>query len=241
VRRPDVPLKAAPAKLPQHLAVIMDGNGRWARARKQPRAMGHRAGVRATRNLVRTAARLQIPVLTIFAFSQENWARPEAEVRLLMQLFARTLVQETDALHDKGVRMRFIGDHAAFEPELRAQMHRAEQVTAANTRLTLVIAVGYSGQWDILQAAQRLCAQGQTFDAETLAGGLSTAGLPPPDLIIRTGGEQRISNFLLWQAAYSELYFTETLWPDFDAAALDQALHWYAGRQRRFGRVLDEA
>lgn len=231
----------ASVSLPQHVAVIMDGNGRWARARKQPRAMGHRAGVKATRNLVRMAARLHIPVLTVFAFSQENWARPETEVRLLMQLFARSLARETGALHEKGVRMRFIGDQADFEPELRAQMASAEHLTAANTRLTLVIAVGYSGQWDILQAARRLCAEGRPISADSLAAGLATAGLPPPDLIIRTGGEQRISNFLLWQAAYSELYFTDTLWPDFDSAAFDQALHWFAGRQRRFGRVLDEA
>ncbi|HEX4894994.1 MAG TPA: polyprenyl diphosphate synthase [Solimonas sp.] len=227
--------------LPRHVAVIMDGNGRWAKRRGQPRPMGHRAGVKAVRKTVRAAAKAGVEVLTLFAFSQENWKRPELEVKLLMQLFISTLAREVNALHKNGIRVRFIGEHGDFVPELRAEMRRAEKLTAANTGLTVVIAVGYGGQQDIVQAAQHLAAAGKPITAEALEARLSTHGLPLPDLLIRTGGERRISNFLLWQLAYAELYFCDTLWPEFDDAAFAAALHWYARRERRFGRVPEAA
>jgi undecaprenyl diphosphate synthase len=228
-------------RVPRHVAVIMDGNGRWARARGKPRSMGHRAGVRAVRKVIRAAAEGGVGVLTLFAFSQENWNRPELEVKLLIELFKTTLKREAKSLDKNDMRIRFIGDHRDFPVELREQMHRAEVQTADNAGMTLVIAVGYGGQWDIVQAAQRLAAEGLAIDAESLAGALVTRELPDPDLLIRTGGESRISNFLLWQLAYTELYFTPQLWPDFDGDALLQALAWYAGRERRFGRVPEAA
>ncbi|HEX4872693.1 MAG TPA: polyprenyl diphosphate synthase [Nevskiaceae bacterium] len=225
------------AVVPRHVAVIMDGNGRWARQRGEPRAMGHRAGVGAARRILRSAHRAGVEFLTVFAFSQENWKRPETEVKLLMQLFIKTLSREVNALQRNGVRLRFIGDHSQFSPELRAEMQRAVAMTADNEGLKLVVAVGYGGQWDIAQSAQKLMARGATITPEALEAGLDTAGLPPPDLLIRTGGERRISNFLLWQLAYTELYFCDVLWPDFDEAHFREALHWYAGRDRRFGRL----
>lgn len=215
----------------------MDGNGRWAKQRLQPRAMGHRAGVRTARKIVRAAHRAGVEVLTVYAFSQENWQRPADEVSLLMQLFVRTLSREISSLHKNRVMLRFIGDHRDFAAELRAEMQRAEVLTRHNDGLKLVVAVGYGGQQDIVEAARRASAAGQSLSMESIATHLSTAGLPDPDLMIRTGGEQRISNFLLWQLAYAELYFTETLWPDFGEAEFNQALAWYAGRERRFGRV----
>ncbi len=215
----------------------MDGNGRWAKQRLQPRALGHRAGVRTARKIVRAAHRAGVKVLTVYAFSQENWQRPQEEVNLLMKLFISTLSRETNALHKNGVKLRFIGDHRDFVPELRAQMHSSEQLTQHNTGLTLVAAVGYGGQQDIVGAARKAVAAGQEITLENIASHLDTAGLPEPDLMIRTGGEQRISNFLLWQLAYAELYFTDTLWPDFSEAEFNAALTWYAGRERRFGRV----
>ncbi|MGH8505937.1 MAG: polyprenyl diphosphate synthase, partial [Stenotrophobium sp.] len=210
---------------------------RWAKQRLQPRAMGHRAGVRSARKIVRAAHKAGVGVLTVFAFSQENWRRPEDEVRLLMQLFIRTLSREINSLHKNGVRMRFIGDHRDFSPQLRQEMQRAETLTQDNTGLHLVVAVGYGGQGDIVQAVQQLHAKGLPVTEENIEAHLRTAGLPLPDLMIRTGGEQRISNFLLWQLAYAELYFSDTLWPDFDEAEFLRALAWYAGRERRFGRV----
>ncbi|TXH04144.1 MAG: di-trans,poly-cis-decaprenylcistransferase [Nevskiaceae bacterium] len=230
---PQLPKSAAP----RHVAVIMDGNGRWAKQRFQPRALGHRAGVRSARKIVRAAHRAGVEVLTLFAFSQENWRRPPEEVSLLMQLFIKTLAREIDALHRNGVRIRFIGDHRDFAPELREEMARAEQLTLHNSGLVLVIAVGYGGQWDIAQAAQRLAALGRPITAEAIEEQLDTAGLPLPDLLIRTGGERRISNFLLWQLAYTELFFSDTLWPDFSEAEFNAAVAWFAGRERRFGRV----
>jgi undecaprenyl diphosphate synthase len=223
--------------LPRHVAIIMDGNGRWAQARGRPRAVGHQAGVRAARRVIRACNRKGIEVLTLFAFSQENWQRPATEVSLLMRLFIRTLAREAKNLHQNNIRLRFIGDHGDFPPELQAEMQRATTLTAANTGPALVIAVGYGGHWDIVNAARKLAAAGRDITAAAMEAQLDTAGLPHPDLLIRTGGEKRISNFLLWQLAYTELYFCDTLWPDFGDAELDQALGWYAGRQRRFGRV----
>jgi undecaprenyl diphosphate synthase len=226
---------------PRHVAVIMDGNGRWARQRLQPRAMGHRAGVKSARKIVRAAHRAGVEVLTLFAFSQENWRRPQEEVSLLMQLFVKTLAREIDSLHKNGVSIRFIGDHSDFAASLRDEMARAEQLTLHNTVLKLVVAVGYGGQWDIVQAAQRLVALGRPVNVENIEECLDTAGLPAPDLLIRTGGERRISNFLLWQLAYTELYFTDTLWPDFGDAEFKSAVAWFASRERRFGRVPEAA
>jgi undecaprenyl diphosphate synthase len=242
-----MPDESNPA-VPRHLAVIMDGNGRWAQRRLLPRGAGHRAGVKATRALVEAAARAGIGVLTVFAFSSENWNRPESEVSLLMDLFLRSLDREIAELHENEIRVRFIGERPVFPAALREGMLRAETLTAANTRLTCNVAVGYGGRWDLVNAARRLAARveagtleaGRIGEAE-LAGELSLADVPEPDLLIRTGGEQRISNFLLWQLAYTELYFCDTLWPDFDDQALQQALDWYAGRERRFGRVPDAA
>lgn len=215
----------------------MDGNGRWAQQRGQSRSYGHRAGVRAARRILRAAHHEKVKNLTVFAFSQENWRRPPNEVTLLMQLFIRTLAREMAALHRNGVRLRFIGDHAAFSGALRGQMEKAVELTKHNRELNLNVAVGYGGQWDIVQAAQALADQGKLITAEGIESGLDTAGIPAPDLLIRTGGEKRISNFLLWQLAYTELYFCETLWPDFDDKAFRKAIQWFATRQRRFGGV----
>lgn len=224
--------------IPAHVAVIMDGNGRWAQARGRVRSLGHRVGLRAARRLLEACRDRGVDTLTVFAFSQENWQRPATEVGLLMRLFQSTLRRELDGLHDNGIRLRFIGEHSAFPAPLRAAMREAEALTADNRRLRLQVAVGYGGQWDILQAARAVVAAGETLTAEALEARLSTAGLPAPDLLIRTGGEYRISNFMLWQLAYTELYVCDCLWPDFDAQAFDAALAWYAGRQRRFGRVI---
>ena len=226
---------------PRHVAIIMDGNGRWASQRGEPRAFGHRAGVRAARRVLRCAHKHGVEFLTVFAFSQENWRRPAQEVSLLMQLFIRTLARETTTLHRNGVRLRFIGDHSEFSDVLRREMDRAVELTRHNSQIKLNVAVGYGGQWDIVQAAQRLASRGEAITAEAIENGLDTHGLPAPDLLIRTGGEKRISNFLLWQLAYTELYFCDTLWPDFDDRDFTAALTWYATRQRRFGRVPESA
>ena len=215
--------------IPRHVAIIMDGNGRWASQRGEPRAFGHRAGVRAARRVLRCAHKHGVEYLTVFAFSQENWRRPVQEVSLLMQLFIRTLARETTALHRNGVRLRFIGDHAEFSDVLRKEMDKAVELTRHNTELKLNVAVGYGGQWDIVQAAQRLAARGEPITAEAIESGLDTHG------------EKRISNFLLWQLAYTELYFCDTLWPDFDDRDFSAALDWFGTRQRRFGRVPESA
>lgn len=228
-------------KVPVHVAVIMDGNGRWARQRLQPRALGHRAGVRSARKVVRAAHKCGVRYLTLFAFSQENWKRPELEVRLLMKLFISTLTREVDALHRNRVRLRFIGDHREFPSELREQMRRATELTRDNDGLQLQVAVGYGGQWDIVQAAQQVVDAGLPVTIENLEARLDTAGIPAPDLLIRTGGESRISNFLLWQLAYTELYFCDTLWPEFVDEHFAAALAWFADRERRFGRIVDVA
>lgn len=234
-------------QVPRHIAIIMDGNGRWAKQRNLPRPMGHREGVKAVRRVVEACRQRGIEALTLFAFSSENWRRPKTEVSLLMDLFVRTIKKEIDALHGNDVRMRFIGNRSAFDPKLRALMDGAEQRTAGNQGLSLVIAVNYGGRWDIADAARRMAAKAMAgeitvddIDSDSLGGMLSMADLPEPDLFIRTGGEQRISNFLLWQLAYTELYFTDLLWPDFDADALDVALRSFAGRQRRFGQTGDQ-
>jgi undecaprenyl diphosphate synthase len=241
--RMDVPAIANnDPRLPRHIAIIMDGNGRWAKQRFLPRTAGHRSGVGAVRKTVEHCLARGIRALTLFAFSSENWRRPPQEVSLLMELFVASLERETRKLHENGVRLRVIGDRSAFAGILQDRIASSEELTRQNERLDLVIAANYGGRWDIVQAARRLAEQAQRgelqaadIDAERFESCLALADLPEPDLFIRTGGEQRISNFLLWQLAYTELYFTPVLWPDFDEKALDQALESYAGRQRRFG------
>jgi undecaprenyl diphosphate synthase len=233
---------ARPRSLPRHVAIVMDGNGRWAQERFLPRTAGHRAGVGAVRKVVEHCAKRGVEALTLFAFSSENWRRPEQEVSVLMELFLSTLERETEKLHRNGVRLRIIGDRTAFGEALRERMDAAESLTRGNTGLQLAIAANYGGRWDIVQAAQTLAAkvgQGELppeqITADMLQQQLALADLPEPDLFIRTGGERRISNFLLWQLAYTELYFTPVLWPEFDEEALELAFEDYAGRQRRFG------
>jgi len=230
--------------MPRHIAIIMDGNGRWAQKRFMPRAVGHQAGVKAVRKIVEHCARQGVEVLTLFAFSSENWRRPKEEVSLLMSLFVETLQSEIDTLDKNGIRLRFIGDRSAFPDILQHKMAEGEAQTKNNKALTVVIAANYGGHWDMCQAFQKVVdkmAAGelskQPISPELIEGHLSTVGLPCPDLFIRTGGEQRVSNFLLWQLAYTELYFTETLWPDFDQNSLDNAINSFKGRQRRFGHT----
>ncbi|GAA4004130.1 isoprenyl transferase [Comamonas faecalis] len=223
--------------LPGHLAIVMDGNGRWAQRRLLPRLAGHRQGVESLRRCVRACADRGVAVLTVFAFSSENWRRPQDEVSGLMELMAKALVREVPQLQRDGVRLHFVGDKAALSDKVRAGLHEAEQATAANQRLTLNVCFNYGGRWDIAQAAAQLAARGEPITEETLGGALALAHVADPDLLIRTGGEMRISNFLLWQTAYSELYFSDLLWPDFDEAALDAALADYGARERRFGRT----
>ena len=230
-------------EVPRHVAVIMDGNGRWARSRMLPRIAGHRRGLEAVRATLQNCADRGIEFLTLFAFSSENWRRPAEEVALLMQLFQAALSSEVERMHRNGVRLKVVGDIRRFDPKIRALVEQGERLTADNRRLTLTIAANYGGRWDILQALSRLTASGALpaqISEEKLAPHLAMSYAPEPDLFIRTGGEQRISNFLLWQLAYSELYFTETLWPDFDAAALDQAIASYRNRERRFGRTSEQ-
>ena len=229
-------------RTPRHLAVIMDGNGRWAERRQRPRTLGHRAGAKAVQVCVEFCLARGIQALTLFAFSSENWNRPQEEVGALMKLFLRMLDSEVDELHRRGVRVAFIGDRAGFPEAIRTKMVQAETQTAGNAVLTLTIAAGYGGRWDITQAARQLAvdaAAGRldpaTIDEAMLDRRLGLAGLPAPDLFIRTGGDLRISNFLLWQLAYTELWFTETLWPDLDDSVLEAALAAFADRERRFG------
>ena len=233
--------------LPAHVAVIMDGNGRWAKARGQARIQGHRKGVETVRELVAACAEKGIKAVTLFAFSSENWRRPRLEVRLLRQLFLLALEREIAKLHDNDIQFRAIGDLAAFGPDIVQRVRDAEALTANNHRLRLTIAANYGGRWDIAQACARIAEEVRAgrlvpgdIGPETLEPYLSMAGVPEPDLFIRTGGEQRISNFLLWQLAYTELYFTPVLWPDFDRKQFDLALESFTGRQRRFGRTGDQ-
>jgi undecaprenyl diphosphate synthase len=242
------PQQSGTLTVPRHVAVIMDGNGRWAAERSLPRAAGHRAGVRAVRTTIEECVRHGIATLTLFAFSSENWQRPAGEVSLLMQLFLESLDREVAELDANGVRIRFIGDRARLAPALVERMFAAEARTSGNARLNLVVAVAYGGRWDIAEAARRLAGEAvagrrraEDIDEAAIGASLATAGPPPPDLFIRTGGERRISNFLLWDLAYTELWFTDTLWPDFDAACLAAAIADFGGRQRRYGRVAGEA
>ena len=230
--------------MPSHVAVIMDGNGRWAKKRFLPRVAGHVKGVELVREMVRACLERGIQYLTLFAFSSENWRRPQEEVSLLMQLFVKALEQEVEKLDRNGVRLRVVGDLSRFEPRLQALIRDAETTTQNNTRLDLTIAANYGGRWDITQAMNRLLAERPTGQEAIQEGDLdpylSMHYAPEPDLFIRTGGEQRISNFLLWQLAYTELYFTDTLWPDFDTAAFDKAIASYQQRERRFGRTSEQ-
>ena len=235
-------MTTAPAPVPRHLAIIMDGNGRWAQQRHRPRLIGHRAGARAVKRCVEFCLQQGIEVLTLFAFSSENWNRPADEVGGLMKLFLGALEREVDELHRLGARLRFIGERDRFAPQILDRMQAAETLTAGNTRLQLVIAASYGGRQDIARAARTLAEdvaagrlQANQINEATLGAQIALADLPAPDLFIRTGGELRISNFLLWQLAYAELWFTDALWPDVDAALLQQALDEYARRERRFG------
>ncbi|MEM9171747.1 MAG: isoprenyl transferase [Pseudomonadota bacterium] len=230
--------------LPRHIAVVMDGNGRWARKRGMPRQFGHRSGVKAVRAIVRRCGELGIEHLTLFAFSSENWSRPQEEVTGLMKLFLDALQREVAELHENDVRLKFVGDLSRLSDRLQAGMADAEQLTADNTGLALQIAVGYGGRWDIVNACQRVAEQVQAgeldpadIDETSIDCSLALGDCPDPDLMIRTGGEKRISNFLLWQFAYTEFLFSDVLWPDFDAAALDASLQEFANRHRRFGGV----
>lgn len=234
--------------LPRHVAIIMDGNGRWARNRGQLRQSGHKAGVTPVRMCIEECARRHIEALTLFAFSSENWARPSDEVGSLMGLFMDALDREVDDLHANNVRLRFIGERQHLSVRLQSRIAAAEQHTAANTGLKLQIAVSYGGRWDLVNATRLLaarCASGELrpgdISEDLLAAGLTLAGLPDPDLFIRTGGERRISNFLLWNLAYTELYFTDQLWPDFDVAGFVAALEAFGDRQRRYGLTAEQA
>ncbi|WP_300271059.1 polyprenyl diphosphate synthase [Halomonas sp.] len=238
---------AAAAGLPCHVAIIMDGNNRWAKARGLSGVRGHHAGVEAVRATIRRAAERGIQTLTLFAFSSENWKRPRAEVSALMELFLLALKREVNKLHANGIRLTVIGDRSAFSEAIQGHIARAEAKTRDNTRLHLVVAANYGGQWDLARAARRLgerVAAGElapaAIDEAALGGELSLAGVAPVDLCIRTSGEQRISNFVLWELAYAELHFTQCLWPDFDADAFDAALEDFRRRKRRFGMTDDQ-
>ncbi|HCG69805.1 MAG TPA: di-trans,poly-cis-decaprenylcistransferase [Gammaproteobacteria bacterium] len=228
--------------VPEHVVIIMDGNHRWASARHLPGAAGHRAGAKRLRPIAEACAELGVKSLTVFAFSTENWHRPDAEVGLLMDLMRHVMRTEIDYLHQQGVRLRVIGERSHFAPDIQKMMAECEALTADNTRLSLSVAVNFGGRWDIVNAARQMAqkvADGELqpaqVDEEAFASALSLSGLPEPDLLIRTGGDYRISNFLLWDLAYTELFFTDLFWPDFDAAALQEAVATYALRTRRFG------
>ena len=229
---------------PQHVAIIMDGNGRWARARGRPRGFGHRAGGRAARANIEHASDIGLPALTLYAFSSENWRRPASEVSLLMELLLGTLRKELNEFHRRGARLRFIGDRSRFSPDLREEMSRGEALTATNAGLCLNIALGYGAQQDLTRVMRELAAEvaagrlrAEDINEERIAARLALGELPDVDLFVRTGGEVRLSNFLLWELAYTELYFSQTFWPDFGPADLDAAIDWYRGRERRFGMV----
>jgi undecaprenyl diphosphate synthase len=236
-----------PPIIPGHIAIVMDGNGRWAKKRNRPRSMGHQAGLKALNKTIRNCVHLGIKTLTVFAFSSENWNRPEGEVSRLMEMFLRALDKEVDELHKNDVCVRFIGELTAFKPAIQAKMSAAQTLTADNNSLIANVAVNYGGRWDITQAATRM-AQAvmdgsltlNKVDEPKFANFLALAGSPDPDLFIRTGGEMRISNFLLWQSAYTEFYFTPVLWPDFDEQSLEQAIAVFQSRERRFGQTSDQ-
>lgn len=226
-----------PSLAPRHIAVVMDGNGRWASRRFLPRVAGHKQGVDVLRRFVKACAARGVGVLTVFAFSSENWQRPADEVSGLMDLLAIALSREVPQLKADGVALHFVGERAGLSPKVAAGMARAEAETAGNTRLVLNVCFNFGGRWDIVQAAAKVAAQGMAMTEANLDAAMALAHVPPPDLIIRTGGEQRLSNFLLWQAAYSELYFSDKLWPEFDEVALDAAIEVYRSRERRFGKT----
>jgi len=221
--------------VPRHIAVVMDGNGRWASRRVLPRFAGHRQGVESLRRCVDACSARGVEVLTVFAFSSENWRRPADEVGGLFELLAKALAREVPRLHQNGIRLFFIGDRLALSRNVADGFDQAEALTASNRRLVLNICFNYGGRWDIAQAARRLAERGEAITEEAIGQSLSLAHVPDPDLLIRTGGEQRISNFLLWQCAYAELFFSDRLWPDFDEAALDEAIADFGRRERRFG------
>lgn len=232
------------ASVPRHVAIIMDGNGRWATSRRLPRVAGHARGVEAVRTIVEACAKSGVEFLTLFAFSSENWRRPVEEVSVLMRLFISALEREVEQLHANGIRLRVVGDLGAFEPRLQALIRQSESRTVTNQRMTLTVAANYGGRWDILQATRsalrahpELVSRPEQLDESMLTPHLAMAYAPEPDLFIRTGGEQRVSNFLLWQLAYTELYFTDRFWPDFDDKALEAAFDWYRQRERRFGQT----
>ena len=235
------------SNVPRHVAIIMDGNGRWAKDRNKPRHSGHRAGVKSVRSSVETAAQRGIEYLTLFAFSSENWSRPKEEVRSLMKLFVEALRREVDELHRNNVRLKFVGALDELNTGLKNKIAQSEQMTADNTGLRLTVAIAFGGRWDIIEASKALTRrvldgslQVDVIDDAAFAAELQMSDMPDPDLLIRTGGEQRISNFLLWNLAYAELWFTDVLWPEFDEAIFDKALSFYAGKQRRFGHTGDQ-
>jgi undecaprenyl diphosphate synthase len=228
--------------IPKHIAIVMDGNGRWAEGRGEPRTAGHKAGIEPVRATIRECARLGVGALTLFAFSSENWRRPETEVTTLMSLFMEALEREVEELHANKVRLRIVGNRQRLTVRLQQRIAEAEALTADNPGLKLQVAVSYGGRWDIVEAAKRLAAEAASgslraaeIDEDRFARELQLADLPDPDLFIRTGGDHRVSNFLLWNIAYAELFFTDTLWPDFDAAILAAAIEDFRSRERRFG------
>lgn len=226
--------------IPAHVAVVMDGNGRWAKARFLPRVEGHRRGMAAVKRLTEAARKAGIRHLTVFAFSSENWKRPADEVNALMRFFVDGLTREAEPLSEAGIRLHVVGDTKVFSPELQAAIRTAEQMTEGAQAMTLNICANYGGRWDVVDAVNRLVRDGKPVTVETVTDAVSMQWAGPVDLMIRTGGEQRISNFLLWQLAYAELWFTEVLWPDFSEADFNEALTWFAGRERRFGRTGDQ-
>lgn len=231
-----------------HIAIIMDGNGRWAQKRGLPRSLGHRSGVKTVRHIIESCKDLQVPCLTLFAFSSENWSRPREEVAMLMDLFNKTISKELEALHENNVCLRFLGDLSSFSEHLQETMGSAQEVTQHNTGLKLNIAVNYGGRWDILNAAKKVAklyklgevVNLDSIDEAVFETALSTRDLPPVDLLIRTGGEDRVSNFLLWQMAYSEILFSDVLWPDFSQKDLSNAIDWFESKQRRFGKTAEQ-
>ena len=233
--------------IPRHIAIVMDGNGRWARAKHRPRFMGHKKGVEAVREIVKTCSEMGVECLSLFAFSSENWKRPEEEIKNLMSLFMLALEREAKALARNNVRLQIIGDLSNFSEKLQRKIKQVEDLTSDSKGLRLIIAANYGGRWDITRSSRRLVEKVisgdlsvQSLSEQEISSGLTTAGLPDPDLFIRTGGEKRISNFLLWQMAYTELYFTDVLWPDFDREELQKAILDYSSRQRRFGKTSEQ-
>lgn len=229
-----------PATVPQHVAIVMDGSGRWAKKRFMPRLAGHREGLEALKRCVRACAQRGVKILTVFAFSSENWNRPADEVSGLMDLLLKAVTKEVPELHAQGIQLHFVGERSALSASMRHALSEAEHTTRNNQQLILNVCVNYGGRWDMAQAAAKLARQGQEITEESLQRALALSHVPDPDLLIRTGGEQRISNFLLWQAAYSELYFCDTLWPEFDEQSLDAALLDFQRRERRFGQTSEQ-